>query len=176
MKLSIRSSRHRFPIFRFLAILFVVWPTLLYLFLAYVVPGSPALVPASLLASKKPLLVTAHPDDESLFFGPTLLNLIKYGNPKELRILVFSAGNNYGLGDTRKKELEEACHRIGAKECVVLDREEIQDNPKVWWNQNLITSVVKSKVVQWGADAVITFDSGGVSGHINHRAVSSAVA
>jgi N-acetylglucosaminylphosphatidylinositol deacetylase len=30
-------------------------------------------------------------------------------------------------------------------------------------------------VEKWKADAVITFDNGGISGHINHKAVSSAI-
>jgi LmbE family N-acetylglucosaminyl deacetylase len=38
------------------------------------------------------VLVVAHPDDESLFFGPTILGLTQLAEPKELRILVLSSG------------------------------------------------------------------------------------
>ena len=51
----------------------------------------------------------------------------------------------------------------------------MQDNPKIWWDQDLITNIVQSKIKEWQVDAILTFDSGGVSGHINHRAVSAAI-
>ncbi|KAF2670324.1 putative N-acetylglucosaminyl phosphatidylinositol de-N-acetylase [Microthyrium microscopicum] len=172
---SLRFRRQRVSPLKLFSLAVIACPSILYLLLAYIVPTSPVLVPVSLLASRKPLLVTAHPDDESLFFGPTVLGLQKVGNAKHLRILVFSSGNNYGIGETRKAEAKEACKRIGAAECVVLDRKDIQDNPKVWWDQDVIKKVVKEKIKEWQSDSVLTFDSGGVSGHINHRAVSAAI-
>lgn len=84
-------------------------------------------------------------------------------------------GNNYGLGGKRKAELKEACYRIGAKECEVLDSQDIKDDPKAWWNPAEVTPIVTSWVSKWKADAVITFDAGGISGHVNHRAVSHAI-
>lgn len=87
-------------------------------------------------------------------------------------------------------ELKAACLRIGAKQCMVLDREDIRDNPKIWWDQEIVQTVAESWISKWNADAVrqklaapsethflqvITFDSGGVSGHINHRALSAAI-
>ena len=73
-----------------------------------------------------------------------------------------------------------------------MDEAELQDNPKVWWDEDAIISIVKKYVKKWNTDLVcilllfrlvrftdslqiITFDSGGISGHINHRAVSAAV-
>src|SRR2546430_7534201 len=47
----------------------LLWSWILYLVLAYIIPVTPALVPVSLLLATRPLLVVAHPDDESLFFG-----------------------------------------------------------------------------------------------------------
>jgi len=51
----------------------------------------------------------------------------------------------------------------------------LQDNPKLWWDTDLIAKTVEEYVKKWKIDAIITFDDGGVSGHINHRAVSSGV-
>jgi N-acetylglucosaminylphosphatidylinositol deacetylase len=148
--------------------------------MAYLVPTSPALIPASLLLSKRPLLVVAHPDDESLFFGPTLLRLTQKnaaGDQKELRVLVLSSGNNYGKGSKRVHELEEACARIKAKGCVVVDNNhDLKDNPKLWWKKESVIKEVTKHMASWKSDAVITFDRGGVSGHINHRSVSQAIA
>jgi N-acetylglucosaminylphosphatidylinositol deacetylase len=63
-------------------------------------------------------------------------------------------GNNYGLGSTRKDELTKACEVIGAKECHVLDRKDIQDNPKEWWDENTILPVIEKWVSKLKADAV----------------------
>jgi len=94
MAVRLRLSRNRLAVWRFVILFCLVLPAVLYLFLAYIVPVSPALIPASLLLAKRPVLVVAHPDDESLFFGPTLLALSKAGEKKELRILVLSSGTS----------------------------------------------------------------------------------
>src|ERR1700748_664226 len=92
MSFRIRSGRLRPSTLKTIIFFLAAWICFLYILLAYIVPSNPALIPVSLLAAKKPLLVTAHPDDESLFFGPTLLGITKAGNEKELRILVLSSG------------------------------------------------------------------------------------
>jgi hypothetical protein len=51
-------------------------------------------------------------------------------------------------------ELKAACLRIGAKQCMVLDREDIKDNPKIWWDQDIVQTVTKSWISKWNADAV----------------------
>jgi hypothetical protein len=169
MAIRIRLGRSRLAFWRLVILFCLVLPVTLHVFLACIVPVSPALIPVSLLLAKHPVLIVAHPDDESLFFGPTILALNRAGVKKELRILVLSSGtsiawvqsgaltavgNNYGLGETRKMELKAACLRIGAKQCMVLDREDIKDNPKTWWDQEVIQTVTKSWISKWNADAV----------------------
>ncbi|KAE8440633.1 hypothetical protein EG329_007017 [Mollisiaceae sp. DMI_Dod_QoI] len=134
------------------------------------------LFPAALRRSKNLLIVTAHPDDETLFFAPSILGVL--GNRETTGgLLVLSNGNNYGLGDVRKLELKGACQVLGVAEdrCESLNRPDLQDNPKKWWSEKAIISAVKEYVEKWHVDAIITFDDGGISGHINHRAVSSAL-
>jgi N-acetylglucosaminylphosphatidylinositol deacetylase len=92
MAIRIRLGRSRLTFWRLAVVFCLVLPVALYVLLAYIVPVSPALIPASLLLAKHPVLIVAHPDDESLFFGPTLLALDKAGVKKELRILVLSSG------------------------------------------------------------------------------------
>jgi N-acetylglucosaminylphosphatidylinositol deacetylase len=90
-RFQFRLNRNRTPLFRVLFFSLVIVPTTLYFLLAYIIPTSPALVPPSLIFAKRPVLITAHPDDESLFFGPTVLSLSKMG-AKEFFILVLSTG------------------------------------------------------------------------------------
>lgn len=38
--------------------------------------------------------------------------------------------------------------------CVALNEEKLQDNPKVWWDEDEITRSVKSYVKKWDIDLV----------------------
>jgi N-acetylglucosaminylphosphatidylinositol deacetylase len=80
------------------------------------------------------LLLTAHPDDETFFFGPTLTSLIpslsapvsessreKASDTVALTIpqvysLCLSVGNADGLGDTRRRELGDSLDILGVSE------------------------------------------------------------
>lgn len=65
-------------------------------------------------------------------------------------------GNNYGIGEKRKTELKGSCDSLGIDpgRCVALDIPEIQDNPKVWWDEKVIESNVRAYVEKWHAEAV----------------------
>ncbi|KAK1833542.1 hypothetical protein QBC39DRAFT_345458 [Podospora conica] len=159
------------------AVAAVVVPLLLLWVLAYIVGSDARILPPQLLAAKNLLIVTAHPDDECLFFSPSILGILDRNKAVTGGLLVMSTGNNYGIGDVRKSELAGSCHALGIdeKRCVVLDDPELPDSPTLWWNTDLIAGFVHDHVRKWEVDAIITFDEGGVSGHINHRAVSAAV-
>ena len=65
--------------------------------------------------AKRVLLVTCHPDDECMFFGPTVLSLTK--NPSvSLFLLCMSNGDYRREGQTRKRELYRACELLGIEE------------------------------------------------------------
>ncbi|TYI31161.1 hypothetical protein ES332_A05G434100v1 [Gossypium tomentosum] len=100
------------------------------------------------LHKKNVLLVVAHPDDESMFFSPTINYLTSKGH--NLYLLCLSIGNADGMGSSRKDELYRACvvHKIQLQQVNVLDHPELQ---------------------------IITFDSYGVSGHCNHGDVHYGV-
>ncbi|KAF9411553.1 N-acetylglucosaminyl-phosphatidylinositol de-N-acetylase, partial [Entomortierella beljakovae] len=65
------------------------------------------------------VIVIAHPDDEVMFFGPTLAELTKPENGNTVRVLCMSSGNHDGLGETRKKELVASCATFGIRESQV---------------------------------------------------------
>jgi N-acetylglucosaminylphosphatidylinositol deacetylase len=72
------------------------------------------------------LLLTAHPDDETFFFGPTLTSLIpssksNVSGPVTLTFpqvysLCLSVGNADGLGDIRRRELGDSFDILGVAE------------------------------------------------------------
>ncbi|EHK19719.1 N-acetylglucosaminyl-phosphatidylinositol de-N-acetylase, a glycan bosynthesis protein [Trichoderma virens Gv29-8] len=159
------------------ALVILIVPLVLQWFLAYIVGSDARLLPPELLQSKNLLVVTAHPDDECLFFSPTILGILDRNHAINGGLLVMSTGNNYGKGETRKQELKGSCHALGINpsRCEAMNHPSLQDNPRVWWDTNLIQAIVREYVKKWEVDAIITFDEGGVSGHINHRAVSAAV-
>lgn len=65
-------------------------------------------------------------------------------------------GNNYGIGETRLQELQGSCTALGIhpKRCIALNHPELQDNPKVWWDADLLQGIVHDHVKQWKVDAV----------------------
>ncbi|KAM4843022.1 N-acetylglucosaminyl-phosphatidylinositol de-N-acetylase isoform 3-T4 [Thomomys bottae] len=64
-----------------------------------------------LAAESRALLVIAHPDDEAMFFAPTVIGLA--GLKHRVSLLCFSAGNYYNQGEIRKKELLQSCEVLG---------------------------------------------------------------
>ncbi|CAG8649483.1 3937_t:CDS:2, partial [Ambispora leptoticha] len=98
-----------------------------------------------ILRDRSILLVIAHPDDEC---------------------------NEQGLGEERKKEIEQSCRVFGIDESLVNIEEHpsLQDNPNTSWNTGLIADILKEYVEKNGIDTIISFDEYGISGHLNHIA------
>ncbi|KAM6049226.1 N-acetylglucosaminyl-phosphatidylinositol de-N-acetylase [Chlamydotis macqueenii] len=121
------------------------------------------------------LLVTAHPDDEAMFFAPTVLGLGRAG--ARPAVLCCSAGNYYNQGEIRKKELEQSCFLLGipASDVTVVDHRDLPDNPAVEWDTQLLAAFVLKHIEANNINLVVTFDAGGVSGHANHISLYTAL-
>ena len=80
------------------------------------------------ITKRNVLLLTAHPDDECMFFGPAILSLRKNGN--EVSVLCISSGNADGLGKIRSKELLESCSHLGIpiKQVSILNDRQVSQN------------------------------------------------
>ena len=69
------------------------------------------------------VLVIAHPDDESMFFLPTIRSLQEAG--ETVWILCLTTGNYDGLGNTRKLELSKVCRLLRIPKLI-----QVEMNPK----------------------------------------------
>ncbi|WAQ83896.1 hypothetical protein PtA15_4A345 [Puccinia triticina] len=173
--LSLGLRKHRTK-FRLLVVFLILWPILCWTGITLLFADHPGLFPGSLRSAKSTLFVVAHPDDECLFFAPAILAVVQRAHSHGA-LLVLSSGNHYGEGSTRKKELMGSCKQLGIREdrCDVLDVSQIQDDPTTWWPVDRVRGLVNEHIDRWMIDSIVTFDDYGVSGHINHRAVSASV-
>lgn len=115
----------------------------------------------------KTLIVIAHPDDESMFFGPTIIRL--KNQAKNLLIVSLSRGDYYGDGDVRTLELAAAAQVFGIDDVCIIDDPRLMDGAN--WDLNVIQELIEPIVQNEKVKNVITFDDYGVSGHSNHRSV-----
>lgn len=163
-------------------VLFAIWQ-----FNATIAPPPPP--PAQLQQGKRIVLLIAHPDDESMFFSPTITRLTDPALGNHVKILCLSTGNADGLGETRKKELETAATTLGLRKSedvfVIDDPSRFKDGMKEEWDEKQIAKVLAQAFIgpdkgkkagtndgpRATIDALITFDTHGISSHPNHIAV-----
>ena len=119
--------------------------------------------------------VFAHPDDETLFFLPTILHCLRHQLPVSL--LCLSTGNADGLGRTRQKEMIALCRTLSLStdSLLLVDDERLQDGLHTSWPFKPIADRVDEWRRQRSIDFIVTFDSSGVSGHPNHCAIHHAL-
>lgn len=138
------------------------------------------------LRGKRICLLIAHPDDEAMFFAPTVLALTKPHLGNHVKILCLSSGNADGLGAVRRKELVKSGLLLGlrsAQDVLVLDDPLFPDSMTASWDGRAIVSLLTSTFApkmakmpaksapETGIDVLITFDKHGVSSHPNHTSL-----
>jgi len=113
------------------------------------------------------LIIISHPDDEIMFFTPTILALIKLKIP--IKILCLSNGNYYGIGETRTKEFESVSKYLNLNHNKILNIKELQDNLFLKWDENIISNIIKNFLNEnKDVNIIFTFDENGVTKHPNH--------
>ncbi|XP_046682088.1 N-acetylglucosaminyl-phosphatidylinositol de-N-acetylase-like isoform X2 [Homalodisca vitripennis] len=121
------------------------------------------------------LIVIAHPDDECMFFGPTI---VEFQRMYHIYVLCLTDGNYYGLGSARKAELWASCRALGLPDenITLMKNTNMPDNPNVKWDPNRTYEIIMDHVERNSITQVYTFDYNGVSGHANHRSIYFAFA
>ena len=116
------------------------------------------------------LLVVSHPDDEAMFFAPTLAACAEARLVPT--VLCLSNGDAFGQGVTREKELARSCASlgVGADRVRVVHARELSDGMGEAWPAEAVAAAVRAEVARTRATSVVTFDKGGASGHPNHVA------
>ncbi|KAI0191559.1 putative deacetylase LmbE-like domain-containing protein [Astrocystis sublimbata] len=142
------------------------------------------------LTGKRICLLIAHPDDEAMFFAPTVLALTRPESGNHLKILCLSTGDADGLGETRRRELVKSAMLLGLRkeeDVFVVDSPDFPDSMTTTWDPEAISKALSSTFAPNFAgnapttpssrvqvlptasiDVLITFDSTGVSSHPNH--------
>ncbi|KAJ9151738.1 N-acetylglucosaminyl-phosphatidylinositol de-N-acetylase [Pleurostoma richardsiae] len=137
------------------------------------------------LRNKRICLLIAHPDDEAMFFAPTVLALTRPETGNHVKILCLSSGNADGLGETRKKELVKSGLLLGLRKpddvFVVDNPTDFPDSMTTTWDTNRVSALLSSAFAPHLSspsssnqaptatiDVLITFDDHGISSHPNH--------
>uniref|UniRef100_A0A0N4U5Q3 N-acetylglucosaminylphosphatidylinositol deacetylase n=1 Tax=Dracunculus medinensis TaxID=318479 RepID=A0A0N4U5Q3_DRAME len=128
----------------------------------------------SLPSTRRALFIIAHPDDESMFFAPTIIGLRQSGS--SVYLLCITVGDHDGLGQKRKIELSHAVNILGisVNNLMIMNYESFRDG-FVSWNREKLADIILRHIQILDVDTVVTFDGRGVSSHPNHIACFRAV-
>ena len=113
------------------------------------------------------LLLIAHPDDEIMFWTPTIKYLLSKNI--ELKILCLSNGNYNGLGDLREIEFDNVSRELNLSNNVILNIPELQDDITKKWDSDKVAEMIDDFIMKNNdIKTIITFDGNGVTKHPNH--------
>lgn len=145
---------------------------------------------SSTIPFKSILIVTAHPDDECMFFAPFILSALAQGVTVNLFCLSHGEaglppspslpppsskpGNKkkQGRNNVRVKELKEATMVLGIHWHMAISDLELPDGMHKEWPIEKVQSLVSVLAQESQIEAIVTFDKHGISGHANHRSLA----
>ena len=113
------------------------------------------------------LLLIAHPDDEIMFWTPTIKLFLS--NNITLKILCLSNGNYNGLGELREEEFDNVSSELNLYDNKILNIPELQDNINMEWEPSIVAEQINDYLRRNNdIKTIITFDKNGVTKHPNH--------
>lgn len=138
--------------------------------------GTAVTEPGPFPSYERLLVVSAHPDDETFGLGGLVSAFVAAGTRVGLVCLTCGEGSTLGascdLADRRGRELRCAARVLG------IGRVTLHHHPDGGLERVQLDDLVADVLaVADGADALLTFDHGGVTGHPDHqRATDAAIA
>lgn len=116
---------------------------------------------------KTTLIITAHPDDEAMFYSPMLKYLTELNC--KIKILCLSTGNYDGIGSIREEEFRSISKELRMEDNAILDHKDLQDHFSKKWNDQIVSEQIKAYIDNnKDIGTIITFDENGVTKHPNH--------
>src|SRR3989339_614916 len=125
-----------------------------------------------MIPPKKIVCIFAHPDDEAMGPGGTIVHFLKEGC--KVYLICVTSGNANGsseLGEIRKKELQKSTKILGINNnnlyLLGFDDGTLNNN-----NYHLVVEKIEKILFDIKPDTLLTYNMKGVSGHLDHIAVS----
>ncbi|MDO8341214.1 MAG: PIG-L deacetylase family protein [Candidatus Woesebacteria bacterium] len=125
-----------------------------------------------MIPPKKIVCIFAHPDDEAMGPGGTIVHFLKEGC--KVYLICVTSGNANGsseLGEIRKKELQKSTKILGINNnnlyLLGFDDGTLNNN-----NYHLVVEKIEKILLDIKPDTLLTYNMNGVSGHLDHIAVS----
>jgi LmbE family N-acetylglucosaminyl deacetylase len=132
-----------------------------------------------IIADSKVLLIFAHPDDESVF-AAGLIQQAHHARA-QVRVITLTRGESGSLryhfkptdnlGEVRTREFGQACGILGLQDF------EAQSFPDggLSAQKRRVEDFLRIEISAFAADYVVTFEPGGITGHVDHQAAAAAV-
>lgn len=113
--------------------------------------------------------IIAHPDDEVMFFLPSLIELSRPSHHNNVHLLCLSTGDaaHPSMGPIRSNELRRSALILGLPASNVIVTDLFKDGMNENWDPAAMEAVLKKHVKSNNA-RIVTFDEDGISGHANH--------
>jgi N-acetylglucosaminylphosphatidylinositol deacetylase len=107
--------------------------------------------PPSTLRNKSVVLLIGHPDDEAMFFAPSVLALTSSQHGNHVRIICLSTGNAVGQGEIRRGELLNSARRLGIRrdeDVYIADDPRFQDGGENDWRPEDIANFLAQRFAE----------------------------
>ena len=116
---------------------------------------------------KSILLIIAHPDDEIMFYTPTIKVLLHYNI--KLKILCLSNGNYDKIGHIRTEEFKQVSKYLKLEDNELIDDPDLQDNITKFWDEKVVSQKISDFLKKNNdIETILTFDEYGITKHPNH--------